>query len=176
MMKQVILDTNFLLIPAQFNVDIFSEIERLVAESHKICIMSTTLNELEKLTEKGKGKNKKAAKLALQLIEHKNLKIIDSDNEYVDKAIIDIADSNKHIVCTQDKALKKTLQKKRVPIIVLRKKNHLEFAYTIAVLLNCQIARTADCSSDPRQFNNSTSDPFCFILYNKQENVVILTI
>ena len=125
-MKQIILDTNFLLIPAQFNVDVFSEIDRIVAESHNICIISTTIDELDRLIEKTRGKNKEAAKLALKLIEHKNLEIIDSEIKYVDKAIRDITDKTKHIVCTQDRGLKRKLQNKGIPIIVLRKKNHLE--------------------------------------------------
>ena len=45
-MKKIILDTNFLLIPAQFNVDIFSEIERICDFQYQLCIVDKTLSEL----------------------------------------------------------------------------------------------------------------------------------
>ena len=38
-MKTIVLDTNFLLIPLQFGVDIFTQINDVVTESHKIAIL-----------------------------------------------------------------------------------------------------------------------------------------
>ena len=125
-MKQVILDTNFLLIPYQFKVDIFSEIDRILETKYKICILDKTIQELNNLVEKIKGKNKKAAQLALKLIEHKKPEIIKSEIDYVDKAILKIVNKKTHIVATQDKELKKALQAKGIPIIVLRQKRYLQ--------------------------------------------------
>ncbi len=39
-MRKVILDTNFLLIPFKFKIDVFGEIERLVEEPHEILVPS----------------------------------------------------------------------------------------------------------------------------------------
>ena len=129
-MKKIILDTNFLLIPYQFKVDIFSEIDRIIDKTYEICVLSTTINELKSLVNKGKGKDKKAAKLALELIDHAELKIIKSETSYVDKAILEIVNKKTHIIATQDKELKKSLQKKGIPIIVLRQKRYLKLIET----------------------------------------------
>ena len=125
-MKQVILDTNFLLIPYQFKVDIFSEIDRILDTRYQICILDKTIQELNKLVEKSRGKNKKAAEFALRLIEHQNPEIIKTEIAYVDKAILNIAKKQTHIIATQDKELKKELQAKGIPIIVLRQKRYLQ--------------------------------------------------
>src|SRR3989344_1323850 len=62
--RQIVLDTNFLLIPAQFGVDIFSEIDRVCAFRHKIAVMEGTLKELEHLAAMGTAPEKREARLA----------------------------------------------------------------------------------------------------------------
>ena len=44
---QVILDTNFLAVPAQFGVDIFSEIERVVERRVEFVLLESTVKEIE---------------------------------------------------------------------------------------------------------------------------------
>jgi len=122
---KILLDTNFLLIPAQFKVDIFSEIERIVQDSYKIYILEQTIDELNNIFEKQKGKNKQAAKLALQLIKQKDLNTIkNSQKGIVDDIILDIVD-NGYIVATQDKELKNKLKDKKIKTITLRAKKYL---------------------------------------------------
>ena len=79
MTKKIILDTNFLLIPAQFKVDIFSEIVRIADFSYELFIIDKTLDELKKITETQKVKDRFAANLALQLLKAKNVKRILGD-------------------------------------------------------------------------------------------------
>lgn len=118
-MKKIILDTNFLLIPAQFKVDIFSEIERIINDKYQLFILKGTVDELNKIIEKRK-KGKSAAKLALKLIKAKGLKILDINQKPVDKILINL--SKEYIIATQDKELKKKIKSK----IILRKKQYLE--------------------------------------------------
>lgn len=122
---KILLDTNFLLIPSQFKVDIFSEIDRIIETNYQICILDKTIDELNNVVAKSKGKDKKAAQLALQLIEHKKPEIISTETAYVDKAILDIVDKD-YIVATQDQALKKLLKEKGIPVIILRQKKYLQ--------------------------------------------------
>ena len=49
-MKRVVLDTNFLTIPYQFNVDIIEEIHRLIDEKHEILTTEGVVKELENLS------------------------------------------------------------------------------------------------------------------------------
>jgi rRNA-processing protein FCF1 len=126
--KQIIIDTNFLLIPGQFMVDIFSEIDRIINEPYELCVVDKSLKELEKLTEAGKTKDKAAAKLAIILSRQKNLKTLQSSilqlSSYADDVIVKKADKNTY-VATQDKALRERLRAKGAKIIGLRQKKHL---------------------------------------------------
>ena len=121
-MKKIILDTNFLLIPSQFNVDIFAEIDRIVLEKYELYIVDKTIDELEEIINKKdqKQKDKMAAKLALQLIKAKNLKVIKTQEDLiVDDIIVKLKG---YTVATQDIGLKKRL---KTQIITLRSKKKL---------------------------------------------------
>lgn len=125
-MKKIILDTNFLMIPYQFNVDIFEEINRIMEEEYELIILDKIIEELEKIT-KSKGKDAAAAKIALGLIEVKNVKIINTNEKKVDNAIVALADKDS-IVATNDKVLKEKLKNKNIRIIYLRNKKYLEMS------------------------------------------------
>lgn len=130
-MKTIYLDTNFLLIPAQFKVDIYSELERIIDFPHKVTILDKSLDEIRKIIREQKGKNKDAAKLALQLIEHKikqkslNITTFSKDLN-VDDILVELA-NKEVIVATQDKELKKRVEEKGGRIITLRDKKYLSF-------------------------------------------------
>lgn len=122
--KKVILDTNFLLIPRQFKVDIFSELDRICQFAHTLFIIDKTVQELEAILRKQHGKDKEAAKLALALIKAKNINTLPSANDNVDDAIVTMAD-NDTLVATQDAILKRRLKSKAGGIITLRQKKYL---------------------------------------------------
>ena len=125
-MKQVILDTNFLLIPEIFGVDIFSEIDRLLNERYELWIMDKSLDELKKIAETtGNGKEKRAARLAITFVAVKKMGVHKAGEEYVDDAIVRLAEKDKHVVCTQDQELKRKLKAKGVSVITLRKMDYL---------------------------------------------------
>ena len=74
-MKQIILDTNFLLIPATLKVDIFEEIKKVMNEPYELCILEETIDELNTIMETQKGKYKDGARIGLQLIKDKEIKL-----------------------------------------------------------------------------------------------------
>jgi uncharacterized protein len=124
---KIVLDTNFLLIPAQFNVDIFSEIERICDFSHQVCILEQSLDELNKIIVQQTGKNKAAAKLALQLVKQKGLNTIRiSKKDSVDNILANLPEME-YMVATQDIELKRRLKAKNIKIITLRNKKYLNF-------------------------------------------------
>jgi len=129
MKKKVILDTNFLLIPGQFKVDIFTQIEKLMEYPFVLCTVDKTTTELNKLAAAGKQKDKFASKLALVMIRQKNLKTLQSfgSKKSVDDIIVKKSDSNTYIA-TQDKALRKRVRAKGAKIIGLRQKKYLVIA------------------------------------------------
>jgi rRNA-processing protein FCF1 len=127
---KIILDTNFLFIPGDIGVDIFIEIDRIINEPYELCVMDSTIKELENIIfSSAKQKQGLNAKLGLILIKQKNLKTIKgSSNNYADTSILEYAAKcpEKTIIATQDKDLKQKLKKVPVRIITLRQKKYLE--------------------------------------------------
>ncbi len=115
---KVLLDTNFLMMPNQFGVDIFEFLKY-----YDVAVLSSCLDELKKLSKK-KGSDGKAAKIALRLIEENKVEVIRA-KEKCDRAILDYAPGNKCTVGTNDKALIKALKNKGVKIIRLKQKKYL---------------------------------------------------
>jgi len=126
MNKKIIIDTNFLLIPGQFKIDIFSEIERIADFNYKLFIIDKTIDELKNIIKNEQSRRQReSAKLGLELIKKKDLKTIRTTAEKsVDDLILDIANKGT-IVATQDKELKKRLREKGISIITMRAKKYL---------------------------------------------------
>ena len=74
----VIIDTNFLLIPGVFNVDIFSEIDRIIHEKYKIWIVDKTLDELDSIIKSKTHslKDKIAARIGKQLLSQRRVFVL----------------------------------------------------------------------------------------------------
>jgi uncharacterized protein len=125
-MQKIILDTNFLLIPGTFKLDIFEEIKKIASFNYTLFIVDKTVDELNSIiNEKNtKSKDKMNAKIALQLITNKKIQKIHSKDHYVDNIILKKADKDT-IVATSDRDLKRRLRKKGIRIINLRKKQYL---------------------------------------------------
>ncbi|MEE8358141.1 MAG: PIN domain-containing protein [Candidatus Hydrothermarchaeales archaeon] len=122
--KRVILDSNFLMLPFQFNVDISDEISRILEGGFKIYVPQEILNELNYLSIKAeKQKDRKTAKMALEYA--KRFATIAGGDGEADEAIVTLAGKDT-IVCTNDKALKNRLREIHVPVIYLRSKSKLE--------------------------------------------------
>lgn len=127
---KILLDTNFLLIPGQFKVDIFSEIHRICDFSYEIVVLDRTIDELESIAAQQRGKDKMAAKLALQLIKVKKPVILASKTatfKNVDKTILELAAKERLMVATQDRLLKSELKKLGIGLIELRQEKYLRF-------------------------------------------------
>ena len=108
------MDTNFLIIPAQFKVDIFSEINRICIFNYDLCVLDKTIDELNNIIKKEGTKKGTYAKVALNIIKIKKIKVIatskDEEHTHTDDILVDIADNGSYVVATQDKLLKKRLK------------------------------------------------------------------
>ena len=120
---KVILDTNALMVPEQFGVDIFGELLRL-GYAHWI-VPASVLGELRSLARNAdKGRDKTAARVALGLA--KSCEEIGEDNFNADMAIEQLAQKTGAAVFTNDKALKKRLFSKGITVVYLRQGQYLE--------------------------------------------------
>ena len=130
MKTKIYLDTNFLLIPPKFKVDIFEEIDRLASFDYELVILDRTLEELSRIVDMQRGKDKKAASIAVQLVRKKfedgslSIEKARSDGN-VDSNLIGLAKQSRIIVATQDKELKRHLIQEGARIIDLRKQQYL---------------------------------------------------
>ncbi len=132
----VLLDTNFLLIPGQFGVDVFSELVRICDFPFEPAVLAETLSELERLAD-GKAAaafDRRAAKLGIRLIKARGVRVIGTDRKVfksADKAILGFAEegnkgsSKPVIVATQDRVLKGKLASRGVRLVVLRQRQRL---------------------------------------------------
>lgn len=128
---KIIIDTNFLVSAVRFKIDLFSELQRICDFKYTVCIVDGTIDELEKLAETGKPKDKIAAKISLELIRKKKINITKTPSKNkrvknVDLLILNLIKEGDFIVATQDKELKREIRKKEVPIIVLRQKKYFK--------------------------------------------------
>ncbi|MBS3113115.1 hypothetical protein J4418_03465 [Candidatus Woesearchaeota archaeon] len=123
-MKKIILDTNILLVPEKYKVDIFEEIKRICDFKYEIWILKQTIIELEKLKTEGKVADKRAASVGFSLIKSKDLKILSENEGYTDDIVVNLAKKG-FIAVTQDKELKNRLKKIGAEYITLRQKKYL---------------------------------------------------
>ena len=124
----VIPDTNFLLVPGQFGVDIIGELNRVLDVRFRIAVPNAVLQELEVIESKSRGKDLMAIRMAKKLAERFEVVEIGRFGERpIDDQIFDFAVKNERvIVCTNDKELKRRLRERGIPVVYLRSKKILE--------------------------------------------------
>jgi rRNA-processing protein FCF1 len=121
----VILDTNFLLVPFQFKINVIKELDYLLEVSHKFVISSQTIIELENLG-KSKSKTGIAARLAKKILETNSIEVIKND-QHVDDWIVEYAKEHNAIVATNDTLLRKRLRPFKIKVVVVKSRSSLGF-------------------------------------------------
>ncbi len=115
---KILVDTNVLIYSAKNRFDLFSELKRFGASD--ILIPKKVVEELEQLSKTAsRGSDKKAAKLAIQIINYSGLKLIEIDSGHTDDAIISYSKLNNNLVLTNDSKLKKRLTAENIKVLTL---------------------------------------------------------
>lgn len=123
-MLEVILDTNFFLLPYSNGIDIIGEIKGLLSDNSTFIVSTQIIKELNNLNNPG-------VSLGLQvlnkLIDSGEIKVIES-NVFVDDWIVKyVTPKTNVIVCTNDSNLRKRIKPKGGRIISLRTNRRLDF-------------------------------------------------
>ena len=127
MTLKVILDSNFLFIPAKFQIDVFEELAKLLNQRFEPVLLSSIYQELKTMAEKGAPSRRRQASLALKLAEKCKLVNVEKHVEETnDDVILRIAILWKSPVATNDRELRRKLRARAIPVIYLRSKNRLE--------------------------------------------------
>jgi uncharacterized protein len=121
---KVLLDTNALLLPHQFGIDIFSEIGRLVPEKHDIFTLRTVVDELVGIAKSSTTDDGVAARVGLMLLKDKGVGILPSQGT-VDDAIVDFAINERAIVCTNDVGIRNKLKESGLKVLCMRGKKRM---------------------------------------------------
>ena len=123
----VVVDTNFLTVPFQFNVDVFSESRMVLEQRVDFVILRSVLNEINKLAETARGSDKRAFRIALELAE--NCKIVDVQDPIsemaVDDQLIEHTAQVGGVLATNDKQLRARARGRGIPVLFLRGKKRL---------------------------------------------------
>ena len=121
--KEVVIDTNFFMVPFQFNVDIITELENKLP-SYKLVTPNFVINELKGLKRNTKGKVRLNANLALKLANSSKVEIKDIsllENETVDDALLRVSE----VLATNDIELKNRAKDKGITVVYLRQKRYI---------------------------------------------------
>ena len=123
----IIFDTNFLLLPIRFGIDVFDQLDILLDIAYEPTITKSVLKELDILKKGGQPSFIKEINFVLSNLS--KYKIIDDDNSNnngdVDSKLLRLAKENSYIVATTDNELRQRLRNEGIPVIYLRQKNHL---------------------------------------------------
>jgi uncharacterized protein len=120
MLHRVVLDTNFVMIPGQFGVDIFEELGKLDFP-YELCVVSGTLVELREIIEKVKNRDRIAARIGLELIERRGIKVLESTGP-VDDTLVSLSGEPGVLIATQDAGLRRRIKGQK---LVLRQKRYI---------------------------------------------------
>lgn len=121
--KEVVIDTNFFMVPFQFNVDVIDELEKLLP-SYKLTTSQFVINELKGLKHNKNNTIRLNASLALKLAKSSNIEIKDislNEGETVDDALLRVSE----VLATNDIDLKKRAKNKGISVVYLRQKKYI---------------------------------------------------
>lgn len=124
---KALLDTNFLMVPGEYKVDVISELMNL--GYIEFYTLDLVVNELEKLSVKtGKAcKAAKAARIALVIIRNSGVIVLRTkgDLKRVDDEIFRLAKTGEYTVCTQDRELMMRTLSAKLRCVSLRQNKYL---------------------------------------------------
>ncbi len=130
----VLIDTNFILVPAQFGVDIFTEAERVLERKVEFVVLASAVDEIEKKMEKATKRTEKLQfRIAKDLVARCRVVEVNPNSEQkdVDSQLLDYASSVESVLATNDRELRQRARAKGVPVLFLRGKKILMLEGTV---------------------------------------------
>lgn len=124
MPTKLLVDTNFLLIPVRFKVDIFTESQNAVNDVVEFYVSSRVLKEIQILKDRSKGAFVRELKLAEKLAENCTI-INDNSSTRVDQSLINLAIRDDMMIGTADSELRQNARNVGVKVVYLRQKRYL---------------------------------------------------
>ena len=120
--KTVILDSNAIMMLFEFSLELDDELTLLLGKHH-IVVPASVKRELAFLSRHAKGKKKRNAAAALNLLEQWD--VADDEKTDGDTAVVSLAQQLNGVVVTNDRELRIRLKNLELPVIFLRGKQRL---------------------------------------------------
>jgi rRNA-processing protein FCF1 len=124
MPTRILVDTNFLLIPVRFKVDIFEASANAVNDITELIVSSRVLDEIQSLKERAKPSFFRELKLAEAFAGMCTFMVDPSVNE-VDDSLVSLASREGMVLGTSDAELRRKARAVGVKVIYLRQKSYL---------------------------------------------------
>ncbi len=122
---KVLLDTNALMMPAQFSIDLFDELRQLVGAFEPL-VLGSVVGELTAISS-GKGRDAAAARYGTGIAQQcTTVQSVEPQPNTVDEQVIDYAQKNGCLVVTNDRQLREMLLSRGIGVISMRKQKRLE--------------------------------------------------
>ena len=112
---------------AQFHVEVVSELEKILP-SCKLLVPTAVLNELSRIKNRTKGKNKIAASIAIKIATSSPIVVLEMElnhGESVDDSLLRLSEKSR-LLCTNDRELRIKAREKDINVIFLRQRRYLD--------------------------------------------------
>jgi rRNA-processing protein FCF1 len=122
---KVLLDTNALMIPVQFGIDLFGNLREILGSFEPVTVPGV-VSELKGIS-RGKGRDSAAARVGLIIAEQCTLVDTDVRRDLdADEQIVQYAAATGSVVVTNDQELRKTLHRRGVDVISMRNRKQMQ--------------------------------------------------
>jgi rRNA-processing protein FCF1 len=127
MVVAVVVDTSFLLIPAEFGIDVFAESKRILERSIEFILLTSVLQEITTRTKSDDRPRDRKFLIASDLAKRCRTVAIDSSIARlpVDDQLLEYTISIKGILATNDGRLRERARQRGLPVLLMRGKKQL---------------------------------------------------
>jgi len=115
---KIILDTNFLVDSIRWKID-WGELR-----GHELFVLDSNVEELKRIAKRG-TKESSLAKVALEVLKTKGLKILESKEKETDLSLLEYSKKG-YVIATQDMVLKNRIKSETGKVIYIRQKKYIE--------------------------------------------------
>ncbi|HHL41500.1 MAG TPA: hypothetical protein ENJ36_02435 [Candidatus Bathyarchaeota archaeon] len=122
--SKILCDTNFLLIPLRFGVDVFNETDDAINDITEFYVSTRVIDEIKLLKKTAKPSFEKELLFALKMAELCTV-IEDNSTGLVDDSLIDLAIEHDLIIGTSDSELRQKARAYGVKVVYLRQRRYL---------------------------------------------------
>ena len=122
--SKILCDTNFLLVPLRFGVDIFYEAPNALNDIVEFYVSSRVLDEISLLRKDAKPSFDKELLFAQKMAEQCKV-IEDPSDSLVDDSLIQLAKEHGLVIGTTDSELRKKAREQGVKVVYLRQRRYL---------------------------------------------------